>query len=135
MGMTEPVIFAVERHAGGEKSGIYYDTRLPTWLTAKGSDLLVYAVRLDKLPNGAELINRSVAELYSLFVHLRKAGKLPPSNLTEPPVKTQGRKGAILGEWWTPPARTWDASAPAEPYPDPNAVRPRAGYIGLRRGD
>lgn len=142
-----PVIFAVERRAGGETASVYFEDRLPERLTRKiprtpdgqlaEPGPLVYAVRLDKLPNGSAFISMPLCCLYSEFCRLRALGKLPPSNLTEPPLKgAEGRKGAILGEWWEPPARTWE-DRPADPYPEPDAIKPKLdapGYIGQRGG-
>lgn len=144
--MTEPVTFVVERHAGRELPCIYVGP-LPTRLTRKIGRLpdgtpaepnpVVYALRLDKLSGGADLANRAVDELYKLFCHLRERGTLPPPNLTEPTAKSEGRKGAILGEHWEPPVATWDRAAPGRPYPQPGDLKPKhdaAAYIGQRGG-
>lgn len=136
--MTEPVIFAVERHAGREIPAVYRGS-LPLRLTRKiprlpdgtpaEPGLLVYAVRLDKLPNRRK--SATLAELFAQFLHMRKMGTLPAPNLVDPPMKGEGRKGTLRGEAWKPPARTW-TERPADPYPDPDAIVPKRGaYRGI----
>lgn len=128
----EPVTFVVERHHGREKPSVIVGP-LPDWLTAKGTDRLVYSLRLDRIENGAALAKRPVSHLYALFVQLRKADKLPPPNSADPPRKDVGDKGVLRGKgsWWTPPPRLWD-DFPPDPR-QPPSLEPRydaPAYIG-----
>lgn len=103
--INEPITFVVEARAGRETPSVVYGL-LPTRLTMKGSKLLVYAYRMDKMPNGAEAAKKPIDELYQNFVVQRKSGTLPQSNLADPPQKSDGgRKGSLRGEenWWKPP--------------------------------
>lgn len=110
--MAEPIFFVVERRAGGEFPAVIRD-QLPERLTRKSEPkLLVYAVRLDKLPDGDRLAELSTAMLYRFYQRHKAAGTLP-QNLTEPPIKAA--RGHILGDWWTPPAKTWDDTQPPDP--------------------
>jgi hypothetical protein len=114
--MGEAVFFVVLRGARGrEVPAIYYD-RLPAWMTGKHAKErgLIYAIRLDKLSRGAELVELSLKQLLEQYVALKAAGKLPPPNLVEKR-KAEERKGRIEGGWWVPPAPTWDQKAPAYP--------------------
>ena len=114
--MAEPVFFVVERRAGREEAAIYYD-QLPVRLTRKvakeESPPIVYALRLDRLPDlAAAWLTTPIAQLYRNYCALRDAGKLPPSNLADPP-RAKGEQGVKRGDYWTPPARTW-AGRPAD---------------------
>jgi hypothetical protein len=103
----EPVTFVVERNHGREAASILYGP-LPERLKAKldgGQTRLVYAWRLDKLPNGEMLRQMPIADLYEQFTRMRAENKLPPSNLADPPRKTDGgQKGTERGPetWWKP---------------------------------
>lgn len=100
----EPITFVVERHHGGESACIIYGP-LPSWLTAKGSNRMIYAWRLDRVPEGAALAQKPIAELYAQYVVQRDAGRLPPSNLADPPRQAAGgQKGMERGPetWWEP---------------------------------
>lgn len=44
---------------------------------------LVYVVRLDQLPHGEALCAAPLCDLYAVYCHLKKRGKLPPK--WEPP--------------------------------------------------
>lgn len=146
--MTEPVTFVVERRNSVESAGIYVD-RLPGRLTRKGSTLLVYALRLDKLPPEQQQfwLSKGCTELLDVYRWLRDEGTLPPANLADPPREDTGEKGVFRGEasWWQPPARYWDApdfprdqrQAPAslEPKFDAQAyMGPRGRYLHLMKG-
>jgi hypothetical protein len=101
--VSEPMFFVVERCARGEFPAIIRD-RLPERLTAKGSTLLVYACRLDKLPDGERLAGLRLLDLYRLYQRHKAAGTLP-NNLADPPQKvTGGQKGMERGPetWWKP---------------------------------
>lgn len=113
----EAIFFVVERTARGEQPAIYRDrlsTRLTTYKPPKDGvgrpivlrdlngnvvDLnpMVYAVRLDRLPNGAELAAKPLPELYAIYRRLVANGKLPPPNLADPP-RPKGEQGVLLGE-------------------------------------
>lgn len=121
----EPLIYVRERRAGREVSSLIVG-KLPEHLTRKiGVDPVtklpieprpyVYALRLDKLPNFEELKQLTIAQLDAMYERAKTTGKLPPENLTDPP-KTGGGRGRKLGEWWEPPAKTWE-DRPADPYP------------------
>jgi hypothetical protein len=115
--MGEAVFFVVLKGVrGGEVPAIYYD-RLPAWMTGKRAKErgLIYAIRLDKLGRGAELLELSLHQLHEQYVTLKAAGRLPASNLVEPR-KAEGRKsGRLEGDWWVPPSVPWDRKAPAYP--------------------
>ncbi len=122
--MTEAIFFVVERRAsGGEEAAIYRDV-LPKWL--KGPKI-VYALRLDKLPDGERWAKLPLAQVYAQYCWLRDHGKLPPANLTPPPRKSDGAT-RLLGDRWKPPARAWP-DRPADPFPLPGsiALKPDAG--------
>lgn len=125
--MTEPVFFVVERTPAGETPAIYYD-RMPAHLTSykplknslgkpivitdlKGKVIelnpIIYALRLDRLPNGHELVDQSLGELYSGYCRLRDKGSLPPSNLADPP-RAKGEQGTLHGESFTVRNPPWD---------------------------
>lgn len=115
--MSEAVYFVIERTEHGQQPAIYYDrlsTRLSTYKAMKDGtgrpivmrdlkgnviDLnpLVYAVRLDRLPNGAELAAKPLPELYAMYRRLCATGKLPPPNLADPP-RPKGEQGTLIGE-------------------------------------
>ena len=94
--MGEAVFFVVLKGVrGGEVPAIYYD-RLPAWMTGKRAKErgLIYAVRLDKLGRGAELVELSLHQLHEQYVTLKAAGKLPPSNLV---AQGRGAQGQARG--------------------------------------
>ena len=76
--MSRPAYFVVSLVDGREVPAIWWDElpRLPI-------RNLIYVVRPDVLPNGAALCAASLGQLYDVFCHLRKRGKLPPR--WEPP--------------------------------------------------
>ena len=71
--------FTVERIQGREVPHLYWD-ELPHRRPIRN---LVYVVRLDQLPNGSLMIHRPLKDLYSVYQHLQRRGKLPPR--WEPP--------------------------------------------------
>jgi hypothetical protein len=99
----DPITFVIERRHGRESACIIFGP-LPEWLTAKGSGRMVYALRLDKLPNGAALAGKSIDYLQARYIALRDAGKLPPSNLADPPRPKEERNEVRRGPttWWRP---------------------------------
>jgi hypothetical protein len=100
---ADPITFVIERRHGKESACIIFGP-LPDWLTAKGSGRMVYALRLDKLPNGLDLAKLSIGDLARSYRAMRKAGRLPPSNLADPPRKAEGQQGSLRGPdtWWKP---------------------------------
>ena len=94
--INEQITFVVERRNGGiESPSIIYDL-LPERLTNKHSKhLLVYAVRLDRLPNGLEMAKLGPQELYRQFVEQRKTSRLPQSNLIGQIRQSQPRNDEI----------------------------------------
>lgn len=72
-----PAYFIVATRHGREYASISHDE-----LPAKIRNL-VYVVRLDVLPNAAELVRASTGQLYAVYCRLRDRGKLPPR--WEPP--------------------------------------------------
>lgn len=77
--MTRAAYFVVQRvNGGGEQPAIYWDA-----LPAAPLRHLVYIVRLDEQPNGADLCAASLDQLFTVFKMLRARGKLPPR--WEPP--------------------------------------------------
>jgi len=140
--MTEPVFFVVERRHGQEEPAIYTD-RLPENLTRKipkdsaERHPLVYALRLDKMPDLDKWLAAPLKQLYRTYCALRDAGKLPPSNLADPPMKSTGTKGVLRGEFWAPPARTWE-DRPADPFPSPGDLQLNSGagaFISEKQAD
>jgi hypothetical protein len=116
--MSEPVTFVVETRHGRESASIVYG-QLPEHLRAKGSNQLVWVWRLDKLPNGEALQQMPIGDLYDQFVRMREQGKLPPSNLADPPRKVEtGPKVIERGPefWWKPTplprGQDWTPDAP-----------------------
>jgi hypothetical protein len=123
----DPITFCVERNNGQEAASIIYGP-LPERLKAKldgGQTKLIFACRLDKLPNGEMLRQMPIADLYEQFVRMRAQNKLPPSNLADPPKQAAGgQKGMERGPetWWKPTplprGRDW---TPDYPLPSPTA--------------
>jgi len=99
----EPHTFVVERRHGRESPALIVGP-LPERLRAKGANLLVWACRIDKLPSFDVLRHMSIGELYDQYKRLKAKGRLPPSNLADPPRKTAGQKGTEHGPatWWKP---------------------------------
>jgi hypothetical protein len=110
----EPVTFVVERRNGGAESPSIVYGKLPTRLTVKGSQLLVYALRLDKLePEHRQFwLSKPTEEMLEVYRWLRDEGTLPPANLADPPRKNTRDEGTMRGEasWWKPPPRPWAQS-------------------------
>lgn len=115
----EPVTFVIERRHGREFGSVIYGP-LPERLTHKGSTRLVFAWRLDKLPNGEALRQMPIADLVEQYERMKAAGKLPASNLADPPKKAEGgQKGMQRGPetWWKPTpmprGQDWTPDPPA----------------------
>lgn len=120
LAMTAAVVFVVERTPGGDEMAAVYRDHLPTRLTSykpkepiivAGKTLelnpIVYAVRLDKLPNGDELAAKPIDDLYRLYCWMRDDGKLPPPNLAEPP-KEKAKQGVEHRDTFRFMPRPWD---------------------------
>lgn len=74
----EKVFFGVVKRFGVEEPQLYYDI-VPPSLTGKNSPL-VYCTRLDTLPGAEDLVRQPLWKLFSVYQHLKRAGKLPPDN-------------------------------------------------------
>ena len=81
--------FTVSRVMGREVPAIFWDelprTPIPN---------LVYVTRLDQLPNGSLLIHRPLKDLYSVYQHLQRRGKLPPR--WQPPPRQKAEAAKVL---------------------------------------
>ena len=86
--MSRPAYFVVARRDGREVPAIYWDE-----LPQQPIRNLVYLVRLDVLPNGPALVAAPLADLYAVFCHLRKRGKLPPR--WEPPPRPKAEAAKV----------------------------------------
>lgn len=86
--MTDAVFFVVERNAGGEFPGIYYDL-MPDRLT----------LRLDRLDDPEMWLAQDLADLYRRYVFLRDHNRLV-HNLADPPLATETVRK--IGEYWEP---------------------------------
>jgi hypothetical protein len=114
--MADPVYFVVERSPEGEQPVIYYD-RLPQRLSGKNAtrDGLIYAVRMDVLPNAAKWMSMSLAELYRFYCEARDNKTLPPRYVepmkasSEPAKRLEGQRRQSFERPW--------ADLPAEPFP------------------
>ena len=131
--LSEPVIFVIERGPGGAEYPAVYRDHLPNWLTDKSSvGLMVYALRLDRLPDAEKWIAMSLDELATTYCFLRDRGKLPPPNLADPPRKTDPTRALVghretVGIGWLKERRAPDD------YPVPGTLRLRpeeGGFIG-----
>ena len=70
---SRPAYFVVSRSMGREVPAIFWDE-----LPREPIPNLVYVTRLDQLSNGAELLSEPLSQLFAVYQHLRKRGKLPP---------------------------------------------------------
>jgi hypothetical protein len=115
----EAVYFVVQNTGGKTSSALYYGG-LPGWVTGKHAHArgVVYAVRLDTLEEAPRLLAFSRDDLEWLYLK----GGMPPSNLAAPKAASGGSKRR-WGEWWKPPAPSWDPKAPGEPHPQPDQVK------------
>ena len=97
--MSEPVFFVVYRRNGTESSCLCHD-QLPADFRGKNAQAngLIYALRLDKLDDAERWLNMSLSELYQTYCWLRDRGRLPKSNLYEPPKKGDGSRPYLTGE-------------------------------------
>lgn len=117
--MVEAVYYVVRRRAGMLSSMKCFGA-LPDWAQGKHAATrgLVYAVQLDALEDGDRWVGMTLSELD----YMRELGSLPRSNLSRPPA-SKGGSTRLLGDWWSPPAPTWDQKAPGEPHPAPDQVK------------
>ena len=74
--------FVVSRSMGREVPAIFWDE-----LPREPIRNLIYVVRLDQLPNAADLLRASLGQLFAVYQHLLKRGKLPPRWEPPKPVK------------------------------------------------
>ena len=123
--MAEAVYFIVSRRAGREEAAIIHDL-VPGWL----KPLIVYQLRLDRLPDAERWLAMPLDRLYAEYVLFRDHGRLPPSNVADPPQKKEPAK--ILAGHRERYGLEHDPR-PAEPLPTPGEVisRPLGGaFIG-----
>ena len=112
--MSEPWYFVVERGAGGKPTPAIYHDLLPERLTRKiprddrkqpcEPTPIIYALRLDRLPDDSPWRTRSLGENYLAY---RETLELPPSNLADPP-KAKEETGSLRGNEYKPPPWHWD---------------------------
>jgi hypothetical protein len=107
---SRPAYFVVYRVLGREVPAIFWDE-----LPKEPIRQLSYVVRLDLLPNAADLVDAPLWRLYAVFCHLRKAGKLPARWEPPPQAKDDGAK-VLTGHREEHPRR----HLPDTPY-DPHA--------------
>lgn len=133
--MAEPVTFAVRRANGRDDFAIYYDhfpAELSRKLPADVKPALIYALRLDRLPDGHEWKHKNLDDLSKLYARDKAAGSLPPSNVADPP-KAKVATTLALGARRARMTRPW-GQLPPEPYPAPEGLvsRPEAAAFILR---
>ena len=119
---AEPLYFVIERGAGGRETPSIVHDILPDHLKRKGSTLLVYALRLDRLPGGAEWAQKPLDELYRVYCVLRDTGRLPPPNLADPPRKADAAQ-RLVGHR---ESIGFGTGLPPDEYPDPDAIKKNA---------
>jgi hypothetical protein len=80
--VSNPVYFVVVRRHGRTSPRLIYD-RLPAWMTGKRAALdgLVFAYRLDILPDADRWLARDLDTLWTIYRRRETAGTLPPSNI------------------------------------------------------
>lgn len=130
--MSEPVYFVVTSRAGLTSAALHHG-QLPAWMTGKRAKErgLVYALRLDVLPNAARWLAMSANDLHRVYLTRKTGSTLPPSNIAPPPAAKVDRK-AKVGDYWKPPPPTWDSTAPGLPHPQPDAIRPKLAPAPIR---
>jgi hypothetical protein len=139
--MTDPVFFVVERCAAGETAAVYRDL-LPVRLTRKiprddrGQPCelppIIYALRIDRLPDADRWLAMALDELYAQYLWLRDKGKLPTQNLADPPKKGEAAQ-LLFGHRENYGVSLSDARPP-DPFPDPEDLVPRptaGGFISM----
>ena len=76
---TRPCYFVVALdHTGREQPSLYWE-ELPRTPIRR----MTYVLRLDEQPNGERMVRTPLADLFSVYQHLKRRGKLPPR--WEPP--------------------------------------------------
>ena len=120
---AEPLFFVIISWQGREYPRLYSGA-LPEWVTGKHAKLdgLIYALRLDTLADELRWPGENLEQHVETYRRLQAAGQLPVPNLVAPRKKSEGARRK-LGEWWEPPAPSWDPKAPGEPYPHPDQVK------------
>src|SRR5262249_29873521 len=132
--------FVITRRAGHESPALYYD-RLPDWMLSKraAAEGLVYALRLDTMPDAAFWLALSLRALAVHYRALASLRKLPPQNLAPPATKQSEPRERNLGEWLAAGARDLGSiraglSAAIGAIDRRSAPRTRRGaYDGRRR--
>jgi hypothetical protein len=114
------LFFVVSRLHGRPTPALYWDE-----LPRAGVRNLDYIVRLDQLPNGPQLVAQSLAQLFAVYQHLKRRGKLPPR--WEPPPRPKARPATRK-----PGHREYHARRfmPDPPYEEP-IVSPRGEAAGV----
>jgi hypothetical protein len=71
------VYFAVERTPTGEQAALYYDELPSQWRGQNATkNGLLYALRLDNLPNASAWLRMPLNELYEVYCRQRDKGSL-----------------------------------------------------------
>jgi hypothetical protein len=121
-----PTWFLVRQHNGRESPALYFDF-LPADLTRKlprdERPVIIYGLRLDRLPEGERLAAMPLADLYALYQRLKARNKLPPQNFVDPPAKKDAAR-ALIGHRERRKPRPGH-NLPGEPFPAPDGLRPR----------
>ncbi len=112
--------FVVAQVMGRSTPAIYWDE-----LRRGGVPHLEYVTRLDALPNGKELLAAPLAQLFAVYQVLKKRGKLPPRWEPPPRKKADAEGTKVLHGHRELFARRFLPDAPAEPWPDPDAIGAR----------
>ena len=90
---ARPAFFVVTRQSGREVPAIYWD-EVPKAPIRN----LVYVQRLDLFPNAADLVRAPLSDLFAVYQHLQRRGKLPPRWEPPKPKKEAPPKEAGQGE-------------------------------------
>lgn len=79
---SQPVYFVVLNWMGRETCALYHH-ELPNWMRSKRARELgmAYVLRLDILPNADFWLSMTLKQMTNAYFQLKKAGKLPSSNL------------------------------------------------------
>jgi hypothetical protein len=86
--VTRPCYFVVARdYFGREQPAIYWEE-----LPRAPIRHMTYVVRLDLQPNAAALMAASLEKLFSVYLHLKSRGKLPPKWEPAPRAKSEPAK-------------------------------------------
>lgn len=86
------------------------------------------------MPGCEFLAQQALERLDVVYDRLKAEGRLPAPNLVPPTVGDKAERGRQLGDWWAPPAPSWDPRAPGEPFPDPDSLKARPDALGAMFG-